>query len=70
MVDESHNLSKVVNMKKNKFSWEEFKNFSAYQIYTILNLNKDIIKMLESNIFPRKIIFPNNEEQQINEEEK
>ena len=69
MVDESHNLSKVVNMKKNKFSWEEFKNFSAYQIYTILNLNKDIIKMLESNIFPRKIIFPNNEEQPINEEE-
>jgi hypothetical protein len=69
MVDESHNLSKVVNMKKNKFSWDEFKNFSAYQIYTILNLNKDIIKMLESNIFPRKIIFPNNDEQQINEDD-
>ena len=57
-------------MKKNKINWEEFRNFSSYQIYTILNMNKDIIKKLEGNIFPRKIIFPNGstikEEESIN----
>ena len=30
------------------------------QIYTILNMNREIIKKLESQIFPRKIIFNNN----------
>ena len=60
---------KISNLKKNKIEWDEFKNFSAYQVYTILNMNKDIIKKLESNIFPRKIIFPNDaiqEEDSIN----
>ena len=63
MVDESHNLSKIVNMKKNKFTWDEFSKFSAYQIYTILNLNKGIIKQLEANLFPRKLIIPNIEDE-------
>ena len=58
MVDESHSLNKVINLKKNKFSWEEFKNFSAYQIFTILNLNKNVVRKLESYIFPNKVVFP------------
>ena len=58
MVNESHNLNKAINLKKNKFSWEEFKTFSAYQIFTILNLNKRAIQKLESYIFPNKIVFP------------
>ena len=58
MVDESHNLNKVINLKKNKFSWEEFRLFSAYQIYTILNLNKNVVKKLENYVFPNKVVFP------------
>ncbi len=60
IVDESHITNKKNNMKKNKFKWDEFRNFSAYQIYTTLNMNREIIKKLESQIFPRKIIFNNN----------
>ena len=60
MVDESHNLNKAINLKKNKFTWEEFKNFSAYQIITILNLNKRAIQKLESYIFPNKIVYQEN----------
>ena len=67
MLEESHNLNKMVNMKKNKFSWDEFKKFSAYQIYTILNLNKDVMKKIEAYIFPRKLIIPNEEEKVINQ---
>lgn len=62
MLEESYNLSKIVNMKKNKFEWEEFRKFSAYQIYTILNMNKDVMKKILANLFPRKIIIPNEEE--------
>ena len=69
MLEESHNLNKVVNMKKNKFSWDEFKKFSAYQIYTILNLNKEVIKKIEAYIFPRKIIIPNEEEKSLQSNE-
>ena len=58
MVDESHNLNKAINLKKNKFSWEEFRTFSAYQIFTILNLNKRAVQKLESYIFPNKIVYP------------
>ena len=58
MVDESHNLNKVINLKKNNFSWEEFRLFSAYQIYTILNLNKNVVKKLENYVFPNKVVFP------------
>ena len=58
MVDESHNLNKAINLKKNKFSWEEFRTFSAYQIFTILNLNKREVQKLESYIFPNKIVYP------------
>jgi hypothetical protein len=57
ILDENHNSNRISNIKKNKISWEEFKNFSAYQMYSILNLNKEIIKKIEGNIFPRKIIF-------------
>ena len=56
-------------MKKNKINWDDFKNYSAYQMYTILNMNKEIIKKIEGNIFPRKIIFssaPTQEEESIN----
>ena len=58
MVDESHSLNKAINLKKNKFTWEEFKTFSAYQIFTILNLNKRAIQKLENYIFPNKIAYP------------
>ena len=66
--DANYKETKNSNMKKNKIDWDEFKNFSSYQIYTILNMNKDIIKKLEGNIFPRKLIFPmsNKEEESIN----
>ena len=60
VLDENLNEEKISNLKKNKIDWEEFKNFSSYQIYTILNMNKEIIKKLEGNIFPRKLIFPNS----------
>ena len=60
VLDENLNEAKITNFKKNKIDWEEFKNFSSYQIYTILNMNKEIIKKLEGNIFPRKLIFPNS----------
>ena len=60
VLDENLNEAKITNLKKNKIDWEEFKNFSSYQIYTILNMNKEIIKKLEGNIFPRKLIFPNS----------
>ena len=58
MVDESHNLNKAINLKKNKFTWDEFKTFSAYQIFTILNLNKRAIQKLENYIFPVKVVYP------------
>ena len=61
MLENSNNLNKILNMKKNKFSWEEFKSFSAYQIYTILNINKDVIKKVEGKIFPLKIEYPNDD---------
>lgn len=60
VVDENKSLNKVINMKKNRFSWEEFKNFSAYQIYTILNLNKDVIKKLEHYVFPVRVAVPDD----------
>ena len=69
MLDENHNSSIKNNIKNNKIDWEEFKNYSAYQIYTILNMNKDIVKKIEGKIFPRKIIFPSDptkEEESLN----
>ena len=70
VLDENLNEAKISNLKKNKIDWEEFKKFSGYQIYTILNMNKEIIKKIEGNIFPRKIIFQNSsnikEEDSIN----
>jgi hypothetical protein len=69
ILDENHKSSKITNIKKHKINWDDFKNFSAYQMYTILNMNKDIIKKIEGNLFPRKIIFssvPTQEEESIN----
>jgi hypothetical protein len=40
MLNENYTLNKSLNIKKKKFDWEEFKSFSAYQIYTLLCLNK------------------------------
>lgn len=58
MVDESHSLNKMMNLRKNKFTWDEFKDFSAYQIFTILNLNKNVVKKLENYLFPNQVAFP------------
>ena len=68
ILDENHNSSRISNIRKNKIEWDDFKNFSAYQIYSILNMNKEIIKKIEGNIFPRKIIFSSSktEEDLIN----
>jgi len=69
MLDENHSSSIKNNIKNNKIEWDEFKNYSAYQIYTILNMNKEIVKKIEGKIFPRKIIFqsdPTKEEESLN----
>jgi chromosome segregation ATPase len=42
IINENNVANKINNIKKNKFSWDEFKDFSAYQVYTLLNLNKKI----------------------------
>ena len=55
IIEENNNNNKINNMKKNKFSWEEFKEFSAYQIYTLLNINKDILDKLDNCIFPIQV---------------
>lgn len=62
MLDERYRQNKISNMKKNKFSWDEFKEFSSFQIYTILNMNKSVIKMIESYLFPRKLLFKEDKE--------
>ena len=54
LLEEHHILNKNLNVKKKKIEWEEFKNFSAYQIFTLLSLNRNIIKILESKIYPRR----------------
>ena len=51
IIDENNNSNKINNIKKNKFSWDEFKNFSAYQIYTLLNINKEILDKVELCLF-------------------
>jgi len=50
MLQEHHNLNKNINIKKKKFDWGEFIDFSAYQVYTLLSLNKVII-LLANNFF-------------------
>ena len=57
IIEENNTNNKINNMKKNKFSWDEFKDFSAYQIYTLLNINKDILKKLEACIFPTQVVY-------------
>ena len=51
IIDENNTTSKINNIKKNKFSWEEFKDFSVYQIYTLLNINKEVFDKLDAYIF-------------------
>ena len=51
IIDENNTSNKINNIKKNKFSWEEFKDFSAYQIYTLLNINKEVLDKLDTYIF-------------------
>ncbi len=55
IIEENNINNKINNMKKNKFSWDEFKDFSAYQIYTLLNINKDILDKLDNCIFPIQV---------------
>ena len=74
MISNKNDLSelgkKVFNLNyQKKKDISEFKNFSAYQIYTILNMNKEIVKKIEGKIFPRKIIFQSDttkEEESLN----
>ena len=61
IIEENNINNKINNMKKNKFSWDEFKDFSAYQIYTLLNINKDVLNKLDICIFPNQI-FEKEEE--------
>lgn len=51
IIDENNTSNKINNIKKNKFSWDEFKDFSAYQVYTLLNINKENLDKLENCIF-------------------
>ena len=53
MIEEHQYLNKSLEAKKRKFGWEEFLSFNAYQIYTILIINKDAIKELEKKLFPK-----------------
>ena len=55
IIEENNINNKINNMKKNKFSWDEFKDFSAYQIYTLLNINKDVLDKLDACIFPNQL---------------
>ena len=55
IIEENNNNNKINNLKKNRFSWEEFKEFSPYQIYTLLNINKEVLNKLDMCIFPNQI---------------
>lgn len=52
IIEENNINTKIKNLKENKFPWEEFQEFSGYQIYTLLNINKDNLKKLEQCVFP------------------
>ena len=51
IIEENNINNKINNIKKNKFSWDEFKDFSAYQIYTLLNINKEYMDKLDNCLF-------------------
>ena len=55
IIEENNINNKINNLKKNRFSWEEFKDFSPYQIYTLLNINKEVLNKLDMCIFPNQI---------------
>ena len=48
IINENNTTNKINNIIKNKFSWNEFKEFSAYQIYTLLNINKETLNKLDN----------------------
>ena len=51
IIEDNNTNNKINNIKKNKFSWDEFKDFSAYQIYTLLNINKEYMDKLDNCLF-------------------
>ena len=51
IINENNTTNKINNIIKNKFSWNEFKEFSAYQIYTLLNINKETLNKLDNYLF-------------------
>ena len=51
IIVENNTTNKINNIIKNKFSWNEFKEFSAYQIYTLLNINKETLNKLDNYLF-------------------
>ena len=51
IIDENNISNKINNIKKNKFPWDEFKGFSAYQIYTLLNINNETLDKLDACLF-------------------
>lgn len=55
MIDEHQELNRNLNVRKRKFDWNEFLNFSPYQLFTLLTLNKDAIKELEKRVFPKTV---------------
>ena len=57
MIDEHQSLNRSLNIKRKKFSFDEFMGFTAYQIYTLLSLNKEAIVILERKIFPKNLAF-------------
>ena len=73
MIEEHQQLNRQLNIKKKKFEWSEFSQFTAYQIYTILSLNRHIIKDLELRIFPKNLTYhpfeKNKDIDKINEED-
>ena len=81
MLDEHHNLNKNINIRKKRFEWDEFQKFTSYQIFTLLSLNKviiifkikDVMKLLETKFYPRKVgnldVKYLNTNERINEEE-
>ncbi len=63
MAEESNvSLNRSYEMKRRRLEWDEFKDLSSYQIFTLLTLNKvilflikEIIDKIESHIYPRRL---------------
>ena len=48
MLEEHSSLNKNAGIKSTKFEWREFSSFTAYQVYTLLQMNKDIDRGLQA----------------------